>query len=264
MTEILKKLLQMNNTSFEYIIQIQDLVKKFSNATNNAVDHLDFEIKKGIITGLLGPNGAGKTTTISILFGLTKQDSGSAKILGLDNINDYNEIRTQVGVVPQHIALFPQLTGIENLQYFGALYKIPKKELQIRIEHFLDIFGLSQHANKKVENYSGGMKRRANIIAGILHMPKVLILDEPTAGVDIHSRSLILDFLKQYNQEGHSIVYTSHLLEEAERLCNEVIIMDNGKKIVQQNTISLIENTAQCKNLEDVFLHYTGKALREF
>lgn len=244
-------------------IEINNLTKRYPNADKNAVDGLSLQIKKGIITGLLGPNGAGKTTTIAMLIGLEKPSSGQANILDFDIVKDSLQIRKAVGVVPQHIALFPQLTGKENFEYFARLYKIPTTQQKQIIPALLDAFGLTQHAHKKVAAYSGGMKRRANIIAGLLHQPSLVILDEPTAGVDIHSRTLILDFLKKYNEAGNTIIYTSHLLEEAERLCQEVIIIDEGKNIIASETKSLIAQTPNCTNLEDVFLHYTGRALRE-
>lgn len=243
-------------------IQIDNLYKKFPNSEVAAIDQLSLNIKKGIITGFLGPNSAGKTTTLSILFGLVKQDSGTAQILGLDNIKDTNIIKQKVGIVPQKIALFPNLTGRENLMYLGSLYNIPKQELTKKVNQYIDEFALTPHADKKVDKYSGGMKRRANIIAGLLHDPEILILDEPTAGVDIHSRALILDFLKNYNKQGKTIIYTSHLLDEAEKLCDDIIIIDHGKKIIQGSIKELLATDNQCKNLEDLFLYHTGRVIR--
>jgi ABC-2 type transport system ATP-binding protein len=244
-------------------IQIENLRKHYHGAENTALQGLSLNFKKGIIAGLLGPNGAGKTTTISIICGLVKADSGIAQVLGLDCSGDIIEIKRKIGVVPQQFALYPQLTGKENLEYVGRLYNIPYKTLKGKVREMLSRFGLEKQANKRISQYSGGMKRRANIIAGLLHDPELLILDEPTAGVDVQSRNMILDFLKQYNQAGNTILYTSHLLEEAERICDEVAIIDEGKLIAQASPKQLIAAAEGCSNLEDVFLFYTGRTVRE-
>ncbi|WP_190277253.1 ABC transporter ATP-binding protein [Taibaiella lutea] len=246
-----------------YSIQIENLRKHYPGAENTALQGLSLNFKKGIIAGLLGPNGAGKTTTISIICGLVKADSGLAKVLELDCSNDIIEIKKKIGVVPQQFALYPQLTGKENLEYVGRLYNIPSKSLKGKVSEMLAHFGLEKHANKRVSQYSGGMKRRANIIAGLLHNPELLILDEPTAGVDVQSRNMILDFLKQYNVQGNTIIYTSHLLEEAEKICDDVAIIDEGKLIAQASPKQLIASAEGCNSLEDVFLFYTGRTVRE-
>lgn len=246
-----------------YSVEIEDLHKHYHGAENKALQGLSLRFQKGIIAGLLGPNGAGKTTTISIICGLVKASSGSAKVLGLDCQHDIIEVKKKIGVVPQQIALYPQLTGWENLEYVGRLYNIPSKVLKEKIEHLLKRFGLENQARKRIHDYSGGMKRRANIIAGLLHDPELLILDEPTAGVDVQSRNMILDFLKDYNAEGKTIIYTSHLLEEAERICSEVAIIDEGKLIAQDSPKALVAKAEGCDNLEDVFLFYTGRTVRE-
>ncbi len=246
-----------------YSIVIDNLYKHFKGAEFPTIQNLSFSFPKGKICGLLGPNGAGKTTTISILFGLIKQEGGTAKIFDLDTIKDKALLRKKIGIVPQQIALYPQLTAKENLTYIGALYNIPKPELNQKIDTLLERFGLSNNANKQIVHFSGGMKRRANIIAGLLHQPEMLILDEPTSGVDVQSRTMILDFLKEYNNIGNTIIYTSHLLEEAERICDEVAIIDMGKLIALDTPTQLINNAEDCKNLEDVFLYYTGRNVRE-
>jgi len=240
----------------ETIVAIKDLYKKYPNAETPALDHLQLEIKSGKITGLLGVNGAGKTTTISILFGLLKQDSGTAKVFDLDAHKDSDDIKRLVGLVPQQIALYPELSAKENLLYFGSLYQIEKQTLKQRVNDLLEDFGLTEAANKRVKHYSGGMKRRANIIAGLLHEPKLVILDEPTAGVDIHSRSLILDYLKKYNALGNSIIYTSHQLEEADKICDEIAILGNGKLIIHDTVAQLKASIPEAKDIEEVFMHY--------
>ena len=183
--------------------------------------------------------------------------------MDLDCSNDIIEIKKKIGVVPQQFALYPQLTGKENLEYVGRLYNIPSKVLKEKVAEMLSRFGLEKHSNKRVSQYSGGMKRRANIIAGLLHDPELLILDEPTAGVDVQSRNMILDFLKAYNKAGNTILYTSHLLEEAEKICDDVAIIDEGKLIAQASPKQLIAAAEGCNNLEDVFLFYTGRNVRE-
>lgn len=246
-------------------IAVHDLHKTYNGSLEPTLKGLSFSFSEGKIVGLLGPNGAGKTTTISILCGLVKASTGSVQVMGLQQDAAHREqIKQVLGVVPQQIALFPQLTAFENLEYFGNLYGLKGPPLKKMITGYLEQFGLGKAANKEVDKFSGGMKRRTNIIAAILHRPRLLILDEPTAGVDVQSRSMILQFLKDYNQrEGVSILYTSHLMEEAQSLCEEVVIMDEGKQIVQGDPKALIAQHADCKNLEDVFLHYTGHALRD-
>lgn len=246
-----------------YSIQIDNLMKHYPGAENTALQGLSLNFRQGIVAGLLGPNGAGKTTTISIICGLVHQDSGTAKVLGLDCRHDIVAIKSKIGVVPQQIALYPQLSARENLEYVGRLYRIPSRILNDKIGFLLEHFGLDSHSHKRIHQYSGGMKRRANIIAGLLHEPEILILDEPTAGVDVQSRNMILDFLKHYNEEGKTIIYTSHLLEEAERICHEVAIIDSGRLIAQDTPQRLIGQAEGCSNLEDVFLYYTGRTVRE-
>lgn len=247
----------------EYAINISDLYKKYPHAEHNSVDGLNLQFPKGKISGLLGPNGAGKTTTISIMCGLVAADSGSVQVLGMNAATDIHKILQKTGIVTQHVALYPLLSAWENLVYIGGLYNIPQKQLHDKIAFLLERFGLQNSAKKQVKHYSGGMKRRCNIIASLLHDPELLILDEPTAGVDIHSRTMILDFLREYNEQGHTILYTSHLLEEAERLCTEVAIIDDGKQVVQGSIDALKAQVPGTNTLEDLFLHYTGRSLRE-
>jgi ABC-2 type transport system ATP-binding protein len=245
-------------------IVVKNLCKTYKGSIEPTLKGLSFQFREGSIAGLLGPNGAGKTTTISILCGITRADSGAVTIFGTPQDAAHREaIKHIIGIVPQQIALYPQLSAVQNLTYFGNLYGFKGKTLQEKIMYYLELFGLAHSADKEIYKYSGGMKRRANIIAAILHDPKLLILDEPTAGVDVQSRNLILQFLKDYNARGASILYTSHLLEEAQSICEEIAIVDNGKMIVHGNPNELILKHSQCSNLEDVFLHYTGEALRD-
>lgn len=244
-------------------VEITALRKQYPGAFSPAVDGLSLRIPTGSIFGLLGPNGAGKTTSISIICGLIRPDSGSVQVFGKDITRDGNTIRGRIGVVPQHIALYHTLTGRENIAYIGRLYGLDKKTIEARGTQLLGRLGLSAHADKRVGRYSGGMKRRINIITSLLHDPELLILDEPTAGVDVQSRALILDFLKDYRASGHTVVYTSHLLEEAEQLCDTVAIIDEGRNIIEGEPARLIAQTPDCRRMEDVFLHYTGHSVRD-
>ncbi len=244
-------------------IEIVNLRKMYKGAWTPALDGLNINVRKNQIMGLLGPNGAGKTTCINILCGLVSSDEGSAKVFGNDCSSEIETIRQVMGVVPQQIALFGTLTAWENFRYIGRLYNLSEKQIQSRAQHLLERLGLEKHADKRISRYSGGMKRRANIIASLLHEPELIILDEPTAGVDVQSRAMIHDFLVEYHDSGKTILYTSHHLDEAEELCDEVVIVDEGKFIVSGSPGSLILSTPDCKKLEDVFLHYTGHSVRD-
>ncbi len=246
-----------------FAVEIKNLKKTYPGALTPALDGLSLEVKRNSVTGLLGPNGAGKSTTINILCGLLHPDSGMAKVLRENSTTHTQQIRQHIGIVPQQIALFPNLTAWENFQYIGRLYGLNKQTVIDRAGMLLKRLDMDKHADKRVVRYSGGMKRRANIIASLLHHPDMIILDEPTAGVDVQSRSMILDFLKEYNQQEKTILYTSHHLEEAEKICEEVVIIDEGKNIVNGAPKELIDNTPNCNRLEDVFLHYTGHSVRD-
>jgi len=247
----------------ESIIAIRDLTKYYKGSDIPAIDHISLEIFRNEIFGLLGPNGAGKTTTISILSGLFPPTGGEVTIDGLDIRHDHDRIKYIIGVVPQELALYPTLTGLENLQFFGNMYGLKGKELAKRIDESLGSFGLEKYARKKIAHYSGGMKRRINLIAGLLHKPKVLFLDEPTVGIDVQSRNVILEFLHELQETGTTIIYTSHYMEEAEKLCTRVAIIDTGKIIAIGNPKKLVEENPEFKNLETMFLQLTGKGLRD-
>lgn len=249
----------MNNP----IIEIQSLSKKYKEADFFSVNNLSLSVNKGEIFGLLGPNGAGKTTLISMLCGLIKPTSGSFTIEGHTYKNDAHAIKKTIGVVPQEYALYPTLTARENLMYFGSMYGLKGKDLKQRINDSLDYLGLIKFADKRTDTFSGGMKRRVNLIAGMLHEPTILFLDEPTVGVDVHSKNVIIDYLKQINQKGTTIIYTSHHLAEAEDLCSHIAIIDNGVILMQGTPDEIIEITHNAHTLEDVFLSLTGKELRD-
>jgi len=247
----------------QHIIELKYLTKVYKGASVPAIDNISLNINKGEIYGLLGPNGAGKTTTISILCGLFSPTSGSVFIDGMEYQNSAENIKNIIGVVPQEIALYPSLTARENLSFFGHMYGLHGKELKNRISECLELFGLEKNANRRIKTFSGGMKRRINIIAGILHKPKIIFLDEPTVGVDVQSRNVILDHLKTINKEGTSIIYTSHYMEEAENFCSRVAIIDKGHVLTEGKPRDLINSKEEYTDLESIFLNITGRALRD-
>lgn len=245
------------------IIEINNLYKKYKDADFFSINNLSLSIKKGEIYGLLGPNGAGKTSLISTLCGLIKPTSGNFLINQLNYKTNANKIKQIIGVVPQEYALYPTLTAYENLEYFGSMYGLKGNDLKTKIEAALETLGLLKFANKKVGNFSGGMKRRVNLIAGILHNPEILFLDEPTVGVDVQSKNVIIDYLINLNQLGTTIIYTSHHLSEAQNFCTKIAIIDNGKIFAEGTSDELIKSVPNAHNLEDVFIALTGKELRD-
>lgn len=241
-------------------IRISDLVHQYSGAAKPAVDHLNLRIPKGAFYGLLGPNGAGKTTTISIISGILKQTSGIVSILGKDWKTDSNAIKNTIGLVPQEIALYDTMTATENLNFFGQMLGLDRRSIAKKTNELMDAFGLSEHKDKQLQNYSGGMKRRVNLMVALLHSPEILILDEPTVGIDVHSRHMINTYLKELNANGMTIVYTSHQLDETEKLCDEVCIIDNGKLLIEGKTADLVSDG---HSLHHHFIELTGKQLRD-
>ncbi len=209
------------------MLNISHLSKSYDSI--KAVADISFEIKKEEIFGFLGPNGAGKTTTISMVAGLLKPDSGNIVIDGLSLEKNAKQIREIMGIVPQDMAFYEDLTAKENLTFWGKLHGLSAKTLSQRIDHFLEQTGLSSRANEALKKYSGGMKRRINLIIGLLHQPKLLLLDEPTAGIDVQTKLNIFNLIREAARQGTTILYTTHNLMEAEDLCDRIAIMDNGK-----------------------------------
>ena len=222
----------------EPIINVQSLTKQYPGAGKPALQNLSLQIPAGITYGLLGPNGAGKTTTINMVIGALTPDLGRIEINGLPPGNQ--AVKHALGIVPQTVALYELLSGHENLNFFGRLYGLTGKELTDRIQHVLEIVNLEERKNEKVNKYSGGMKRRLNIAAALLHRPSLLILDEPTVGVDPQSRHAIFESLRFLSDEGCTIILTSHYLEEAQKLCDRVGIMDEGKLVAEDTVEKLI------------------------
>jgi ABC-2 type transport system ATP-binding protein len=244
-------------------IFFDNVYKQYNSAEKKAVDGLSFSVERGEVFGLLGPNGAGKSTSVMMLCGLTNCDVGNIKVLDLDVSTNSRLVRKKIGVAPQDIALFPTLTANENLCYFGRMYGLSSQEINTQISNLVERFGLSDKLKKPVQSYSGGMKRRLNLIAALLHSPELLLLDEPTAGVDVQSRSLITEYLKEINQKGITILYSSHLMDEAERVCNRFGFIDNGKMIAIGSLQELKIEHPDCDSLEDIFLKLTGRNVRE-
>ncbi len=249
--------------SEEPIIKIEQLSKTYKGSAIPAINNISLTIPPKGIFGLLGPNGAGKTTAISILCGFLKKDKGSIIINGWSIDKNPNEIRKIIGLVPQDIALYESMTPVENLRFLGNMYGLKGKKLTGRIDECLALMGLDKNKNRLIKTFSGGMKRRLNLIAGILHEPKILFLDEPTVGVDVQSRNVILDHLGQLKNSGTTIIYTSHYMEEAEQLCSSIAIIDLGEIIIQGKPAELINHEQGHSNLESVYLHLTGRKLRD-
>jgi ABC-2 type transport system ATP-binding protein len=213
------------------VIEIKDLVKKYED--NIAVDNINLSIEEGEIYGILGPNGAGKSTAISLICSLLFPTSGEIKILGEDIRKNSKGIKRNLGLVPQNIALYRDFTAYENVKFFGELYGLKGKKLNEAIDNALEFTELLDVKKKKAEEFSGGMLRRLNIACAIVHSPKILIMDEPTVGIDPQSRNNIMQAVKKLNRKGVTIIYTTHYMEEAESLCTKIAIIDNGKIIVE-------------------------------
>ena len=217
-----------------------------------ALKRVSFSIKEGEFYGLLGPNGAGKTTTINIISTISQPDTGYVKINGADLKNNPIECKKSIGVVPQEIALYNELSAYENLMFWGSLYKINSGELKEKIDKTLLLMGLSDRKDDKIKTYSGGMKRRINIASALLHSPKILFMDEPTVGIDPQSRNLIFDVLEELHKNGMTIIYTTHYMEEAERLCDRIGIIDHGN-IIAEGTLDELRETTNAE--ESIIIH---------
>jgi ABC-2 type transport system ATP-binding protein len=230
------------------ILSVTNLQKRFGDL--KAVDGVSFQVGEGESYGLLGPNGAGKTTTISMVCGLMKKDSGEVVVAGQPMNGSGTMAKKAIGYVPQDIALYPDMTAIENLKFFGRLYGLSGRKLRQRVEAALGIVGLKERAKDRVSEYSGGMKRRLNIAAGLLHEPRLLVLDEPTVGVDPQSRNAILENVEELKAQGIAVLYTTHYMEEAERLCDRVGIIDQGKIIAEGTRRELVSSIGQRDRVE--------------
>jgi ABC-2 type transport system ATP-binding protein len=239
------------------MLVVEGLTKRFGERV--AVAGISFRLARGECLGLLGPNGAGKTSTLAMISGIAHPDGGSVR---LDDAapGPKTELKRRVGLVPQDLALFDELSAWANLQLFGGLYGLGASTLRPRAEEALALVGLSDRRSDRVKTFSGGMKRRLNIAGALLHDPDLILLDEPTVGVDPQSRNAIFGNLEVLKQRGKTLIYTTHYMEEAERLCDRVLIMDHGHVLADDSVAAL---KAQHANLEQAFLHLTGRALRD-
>jgi ABC-2 type transport system ATP-binding protein len=228
------------------MIQVRSVSKSFGNI--EAVKNVSFTIDKGKIFGILGPNGAGKSTIVNILNTLVKPDKGDVIIDGVNIKDDGVTIKLIMGVVPQEIALYEELSAYENLMFWGGLYNIPKPVLNTIVNNTLEIVDLSNRKNDRIRTFSGGMKRRINIACSLLHNPKILVLDEPTVGVDPQNRNHIFEVIERLNNEGMTIIYTTHYMEEAERFCDKIAIIDVGR-IIAQGTLKELRKISEVKDL---------------
>jgi ABC-2 type transport system ATP-binding protein len=245
------------------ILEVTGLVKRYNGAAQPAVDGLTLAIGPGEILGLLGPNGAGKTTAVSIISTILPPGAGQVTVCGIDLRKTPRQARPLIGLVPQEIALYAELTAWENLAFFGRLQGLRGALLKQRMATALEMVGLDARAHQKIATFSGGMQRRINLAVGILHAPRLLLLDEPTVGIDPQSRQLILEKLSAIKQDGTAMLYTTHYMEEAQQLCDRVAIMDNGRILCQGPPWELIADRPQCRSLGDLFLQLTGKELRD-
>ncbi len=235
------------------MINVSNLKKTFD--TLEALKGISFNIPQGKCYGLLGPNGAGKTTTISILSTILEPNEGEVNIAGYDLKKSPLECKKNIGVVTQEIALYNELSAYDNLLFLGNMYNVPKPELMARIKEIVNLFGLTDRMLDKVKTYSGGMKRRINIASALLHRPKIIFMDEPTVGIDPQSRNLIFEVVEKLHREGMTIIYTTHYMEEAERLCDLIGIIDDGE-IIAQGTLDELKTSGSMK--ETVSISFTN------
>jgi ABC-2 type transport system ATP-binding protein len=240
------------------MLQVDRLSKRYGERV--AVNAISFSIAQGETVGLLGPNGAGKTTAIAMISGISRPDGGEVSLCGVSLSQDANALKRRVGLVPQDLALYEELSAWANLQLFGGLYGLGATELQSRANTALALVGLADRSTDRVKTFSGGMKRRLNIAGALLHEPDLILLDEPTVGVDPQSRNAIFDNLEQLKRRGKTLLYTTHYMEEAERLCDRVLILDHGQ-ILANDTVAHFKQ--QYTNLEAAFMQLTGRALRD-
>lgn len=245
------------------VITVQDLVKRYKTTGEVALKGISLTVKEGEFLGLLGPNSAGKTTFTSIICGLINPTSGSVFIFDRDVTASLGDIKKKIGLVPQEIALYSGLTVKENIYLYGHLLGYHGDDLKKRASSLIEVFNLGDHLRKLLVHCSGGIKRRVNLISGIIHDPELLILDEPTLGVDIQLREMIFEYLSGLNKKGTTIIYTTHYMKEAELLCSKVNIIDHGLLIAEGSPAALIEGNAGCADLGQVFLKLTGRDLRD-
>jgi ABC-2 type transport system ATP-binding protein len=240
------------------MLQVDRLSKRYGERV--AVNAISFSIAQGETVGLLGPNGAGKTTAIAMISGISKPDGGEVSLGGVRLAQDANALKRRVGLVPQDLALYEELSAWANLQLFGGLYGLGAAELRPRAKAALALVGLADRSADLVKTFSGGMKRRLNIAGALLHEPDLILLDEPTVGVDPQSRNAIFENLEELKRRGKTLLYTTHYMEEAERLCDRILILDHGRILASDSVAGFKQ---QYSNLEAAFMQLTGRALRD-
>jgi len=244
----------------ESAIIMENLGKQYQDVT--ALDNLNLQVGKGELFGLLGPNGAGKTTAISILCGLLKPSAGQASICGYNVQKDASKVKEMIGVCIQETAIYPYLTGAENIDLFGNLHTMDKTALKTRRSMLLGKMGLTEDSKRRAAKYSGGMKRRLSLILALIHDPEVIFLDEPTVAMDPQSRHAVWDFIQELKTQNKTMILTTHYMEEAEALCDRIGIIDHGKLIALGTPKELIQKN-KVNNLEEVFIKLTGRKIRE-
>ena len=243
-------------------VSIQNLQFKYPGQPANCINKLNLEITEGERFGLFGPNGAGKTTLMNCMTGLLAYQHGNIKLFGDEVKTNRKKINKFFGFVPQDFSFYQELSPIENLSFFGAWSGMNKTDIKQKSNELLEILGLADVRNKPVQKFSGGMKRRVNLAIGVIHTPRILFLDEPTVGVDVHTRQAIISYLKTLNENGTTLIYTSHQLSEAEDLCNRIALIDDGKILVHDSLDQLLLDHQE-EGLEGLFINLTGKAYRD-
>ncbi len=241
------------------ILEIKNITKNYGDL--RALDDFGFSINRGEIIGLLGPNGAGKTSLISILSGTLKDFSGSVSFLGEDLFKN-RKLKNNMGIVPQDMAFYDDLNAIDNLMFWGGLYDISKKKLKERAIDLLKIVQLNDRAKEPIKNFSGGMKRRLNIAIGLIHEPELILLDEPTVGIDVQAKVSILEIIKDLGKNGISVIFTTHQLSEVEEICSRIIIMDKGKKLVEGTLKELIDIVGE-KEIVEIKGEFSIKSMND-
>jgi ABC-2 type transport system ATP-binding protein len=243
-------------------VSILQLGFRYPGQTGNFLNNLNLEIAEGERFGLFGPNGAGKTTLIHCITGLLRYQQGSIRLFGDEVKTNRKTVNKLFGFVPQDFSFYQELSPMENLAFFGAWAGMNKQEIKKKSALLLEVLDLAELRNKQVQKFSGGMKRRVNLAIGVIHSPRILFLDEPTVGVDVHTRKAIISYLKEINEKGTTLIYTSHQLTEAEELCNRIALIDGGKILVHDRLDQLLLNHREEK-LEGLFIKLTGKNFRD-
>ncbi|MES1223152.1 MAG: ABC transporter ATP-binding protein [Bacteroidota bacterium] len=243
-------------------VSISNLAFQYAGQPKPVFQQLNLEVVMGERFGLFGPNGAGKTTLMNCMTGLLPFHQGNITLMDNKVLPHQKSFNKQFGFVPQDFSFYPELSPIENLEFFGAWYGLQKKQIKQRTTELLEVLGLADAGKKQVLKFSGGMKRRINLAIGVMHQPRILFLDEPTVGVDVQTRHAIIEYLKELNKTGTTLIYTSHQLMEAEELCNRIALFDEGR-IIAQGTLNqlLVQNNEE--RLEGLFIKLTGRAYRD-